>query len=162
VPASVAQAEAHQPDAAQQHIKELTVRAERALREDRLTVPQGNSAYHYYRQVLKAAPQDQGARAGMRRIAARYARLIERALANNEFDKARRYVARGLMVSPANRDLLRLRHDVERRDSWLEAQATAQANAVRAAPPPVQEKPAQGFFDKVKEFFSNPVPPDMP
>jgi type II secretory pathway predicted ATPase ExeA len=160
--ASVAEPEAQQPDAVQQHINDLTARAERALREDRLTVPRGNSAYHYYRQVLKIAPQHQGARAGLQRIAARYTTLIERALANHDMDKARWYVARGLMVNPGNPDLLALRHDVEKRESWLAAQARAQTEAPRAPPPPAQKKPAQSFFDKVKLFFSNPVPRDMP
>ena len=160
--ASVAGPEAQQPGASQRNINDLTARAERALREDRLTVPQGNSAYHYYRQVLKIAPQHQGARAGLQRIAARYTTLIERALARNEMDRARRYVARGLMVNPGNPDLLALRQDVQRRASWLEAQASAQAEAPRAPPPPAQKEPAQSFFDKVKLFFSNPVPRDMP
>ena len=160
--AAVAEPEAQQPGAAQQRINDLTLRAERALREDRLTVPQGNSAYHYYRQVLKVVPQHQGARAGLQRIAARYTTLIERALLNDEIDKARSYVARGLMVNPGNSDLLALRQDVEKRESWLEAQASAQAEAPRAPPPPAQNKPAQSFFDKVKLFFSNPVPRDMP
>ena len=160
--ASIAQPEAQQPGAAQQRISDLMVRAERALWEDRLTVPQRNSAYHFYRQVLKLAPQHQGARAGIQRIAARYTSLIQSALANNEVDKARRYVARGLMVNPGNPDLLALRHDVERRASRLEAQASAQAEASLPPPSPAQMEPAQGFFDKVKRFFSNPVPPDMP
>ena len=59
-------------------------------------------------------------------------------------------------------DLLALRQDVEKRESWLEAQASAQAEAPREPPPPAQNKPAQSFFDKVKRFFSNPVPRDMP
>lgn len=159
---SVAQPEAQQPGAGQQHIDELMVKAERALWEDRLTVPQGNSAYHYYRQVLKIAPQHGGARSGMQRIAARYTSLIERALANDEIDKARRYVARGLMVSSANRELLALQQDVETRETWLEAQAVAEAEAVRAQPPPAEQEQPQSFLDKVKALFSNPVPADMP
>jgi type II secretory pathway predicted ATPase ExeA len=159
---AVAQPEAQQPSARQQHIDTLMVKAERALWEDRLTVPQGNSAYHYYRQVLKIAPQHGGARSGMQRIAARYTGLIERALANDEIDKARRYVARGLMVNPGNRELLALRQDVETRETWLEAQAVAEAEALRAQPPPAEPEQPKTFLDKVKDLFSNPVPVDMP
>jgi hypothetical protein len=159
---AVAQPEAQQPSAGQQHIDTLMVKAERALWEDRLTVPQGNSAYHYYRQVLKIAPQHGGARSGMQRIAARYTGLIERALAADEIDKARRYVARGLMVNPGNRELLALRQDVETRETWLEAQAVAEAEALRAQPPPAEPEQPKTFLDKVKDLFSNPVPVDMP
>ena len=68
----------------------------------------------------------------------------------------------GLMVNPGNRELLALRQDVETRETWLEAQAVAEAEALRVQPPPAEQEQPQSFLDKVKALFSNPVPADMP
>jgi hypothetical protein len=58
-----------QASAEQLRIAELMASAEQALRENRLTIPQGSSAWDYYRQVLEIEPQHQGAGAGIQRIA---------------------------------------------------------------------------------------------
>jgi type II secretory pathway predicted ATPase ExeA len=125
---SVAEPGTQRASAKQQHIDDLMVSAERALRDYHLTVPPVNSAFSYYRQVLELAPQHPDARAGMQRIASRYARLIERALAADEIGRARRYIERGLRVDPGNRELLALRQDVE-------ARAAAETRTLQAQPP---------------------------
>jgi type II secretory pathway predicted ATPase ExeA len=157
-----------QASAEQLRIAELMASAEQALRENRLTIPQGSSAWDYYRQVLEIEPQHQGAGAGIQRIAIHYALRIERALAADQIDKAKTYVTRGLNVSPGNRKLLALKQDVTARESWLEAQASqaaaeAEAEALRRqAPPPEKEKPPPRLLDRLKTFFSNPTPREVP
>jgi type II secretory pathway predicted ATPase ExeA len=162
---AVADPEVAAANAEQQRINDLMISAAQALRENRLTVPPGNNAYHYYREVLSLQPRHDGARTGMQRVAERYRRLTERALAHDNIRTARRYVARGLMVSPGNRQLLALQQDVNARELWLETEAAlaaAEAEARHVEPPPPKTKPRERFLDKVKAFFSNPVPPGMP
>jgi hypothetical protein len=115
VPGVVANRDMHQADAQQERIERLMRDAERALTEDRLTVPRDNSAYKYYREVLEVAPQHAEARLGMERIADRYIALIEHAVATDRLDRAARYAARGLRVSPGNRELLSLQREVQAR-----------------------------------------------
>jgi hypothetical protein len=160
-----------QASAEQLRIDELMASAEQALQVSRLTIPQGGSAWDYYRQVLEIEPQHHGAGAGIQRIANNYTHRTERALAADQIDKARNYVTRGLMVSPGNRKLLALKQDVTARESWLETQASLVAAAAAAAEaealrvqntPPEQEKPAPRFLDRLKAIFSNPMPREMP
>ncbi len=158
----------------QLRIDGLLTSAEQALREYRLTVPQGNSAWDYYRQVLQIEPQHQGASAGIQRISNNYRSRTERALAADQIDKARTYVTRGLMVSPGNRKLLALQQDVTARESWLKEQASLAAAAVaaeaakaaalrmQATPPPQQAQPAPRFLDRLKAIFSNSEPKEVP
>jgi hypothetical protein len=111
----VANRDMDQADTQQERIERLMRDAERALAEDRLTVPRDDSAYKYYREVLGIAPQHAEARHGMERIAERYIALIESAVASGRLDRAARYAARGLRVSPGNRELLGLQREVQAR-----------------------------------------------
>jgi len=153
-------------DGERQRIEDLMAQAERALRNNRLTTPRGDNAYRYYREVLELEPGHGAARDGMQRIVDRYAALIKAALAQDQTGRASAYVERGLTVKPGSDQLRVLQQEVSARESWLQAQAAreaAQAQALREPPaPPPEPEPRQGFLDRLKAIFSNPVPRDMP
>ena len=82
--------------------KELLRMAQQALDDYRLTTPEGNNAYYYYRSVLEEDPDNLDAVAGMMKIAAIYANLAEKEINNFRHKKARMYIHRGLSVDPEN------------------------------------------------------------
>jgi len=87
--------------------------AEKALREYRLTTPASNSAYHYYRQVLKLDPGNRQAQDGLHEIAERYAWLAEEQIGKSKHDRAQHYIALGLKVQPRHSRLLQLKKDAD-------------------------------------------------
>jgi serine/threonine protein kinase len=82
--------------------------AQQALDKYRLTTPEGNNAWYYYRRVLEEDPNNSEALTGKKRIADRYADLAVRAFDQLHYSKARSYIERGLMVDPGNERLLKL------------------------------------------------------
>jgi serine/threonine protein kinase len=84
-------------------------RARQALDEYRLTTPDGNNAWYYYRRVLDENPNNTEALAGTKQIANIYADLAVRALDQLHYRKARGYIERGLMVDPNNERLSKLK-----------------------------------------------------
>ena len=82
---------------------------EAALDDYRLTTPESNNAYYFYRQVLETDPDNAEASTGVARIADTYADLTQRELDQFHYRKARTYLERGLAVDPGNERLLKLR-----------------------------------------------------
>ena len=80
-----------------------------SLDEFRLTAPPRDNAYYYFSRLLQLDPDDAGARAGMRGIAARYAMLAESAIAEDRFEQARSFIAIGLQIDPTSQALIDLR-----------------------------------------------------
>ncbi len=83
--------------------------AQQAMDNYRLTTPEGNNAWYYYRRVLEEGPDDTDALTGMKQIADRYADLATRAFDQMHYSNARGYIDRGLMVDPGNERLLKLK-----------------------------------------------------
>jgi len=83
--------------------------ARQALDEYRLTTPDGNNAWYYYRRVLEEDPHNTEAVAGTKQIANIYADLAVNALDQLHYRKARGYIERGLMVDPNNERLSKLK-----------------------------------------------------
>ena len=83
--------------------------AKAALTEYRLTTPEADSAYGYYRQVLAHDPGNPEARQGLLAIADAYYKLARRAEARWDYDRAYRYVDSGLKIEPGYERLLELR-----------------------------------------------------
>jgi serine/threonine protein kinase len=83
--------------------------ARQALDAYRLTTPEGNNAWHYYRSVLEEDPNNSEALTGKKRIANIYADLAVSALDQLHYRKARSYIGRGLAVDPGNNRLLKLK-----------------------------------------------------
>ena len=76
-----------------------------SLDDFRLTAPPRDNAYYYFSRLLQMDPNDQQAREGILEIAARYAMLAEREIAQDNFDGARGYVGIGLQIDPDNESL---------------------------------------------------------
>lgn len=79
-----------------------------SLDELRLTAPPRDNALYYFTRLLRLEPENTAARQGLRRIAAAYALLAERAIAEDSYAKARGYVGIGLQIDPQNESLLAL------------------------------------------------------
>ena len=107
---------------------------DKALLADRLTTPAADNAYAHYKAVLELDADHRGARAGIGRIADRYAALARWAKGEQKYRLARIYVRRGFAVRRGHAGLLAVRSDLDR----VEALASAQASA---NPAPVAEKP---------------------
>lgn len=110
------------------------------MRENKLTMPENDSAWRYYRQALQLAPANREALAGIEAIAGRYAELAEQSLSRNVPDMALSYVNRGLGISPSHKRLLELRARLER--------------TAGLTPAPIEEgKDASGWSRWFKDLF---------
>jgi serine/threonine protein kinase len=74
--------------------------AEKAIRELRLTSPEQNSAYNFYREVLELDPENNIAKDGIRLIGEKYAELAEKSLQKRAYKTARKQLTIGLTVVP--------------------------------------------------------------
>jgi tRNA A-37 threonylcarbamoyl transferase component Bud32/tetratricopeptide (TPR) repeat protein len=95
-------------DLAVQH-EHLLRLARQALDDYRLTSPDNDNAYDYYRRVLEDDPDNAEALTGVARIADSYADLTEREIDQFHYRKARTYLERGLAVDPDNERLTKLK-----------------------------------------------------
>ncbi|AYC32277.1 serine/threonine protein kinase [Pseudomonas cavernae] len=89
--------------------------AERSIAEERLLLPEDNSAVFYYRQVLGWVPGQEQALAGLQRVAQHYIDQSEGAYARREYALALEYIKHGLEAQPDNEVLLKLYDDHEQR-----------------------------------------------
>ncbi|MGH8555462.1 MAG: hypothetical protein ACREUD_07865, partial [Gammaproteobacteria bacterium] len=95
-------------------VKALAWLAKKSLDDYRLTHPPRDNAYYYYSRLLEIDPGSVPARRGLLAIGERYAVLAERELANNNYDRAKGYVAIGLQFAPENDTLLALKSLAQR------------------------------------------------
>ena len=118
--------------------------ADRAIQDYRLTTPRDDSAWFYYRAVLDQEPGNPEAVAGMGRVADTYAALARRKLAENDRDRAKAFVERGLAIRPHHPGLLELEGAL----APPEVLEVAEEPAVDGVP---------GFFRKVRAFMTHPA-----
>lgn len=100
-------------------IEEWLTRAEAALRQDQLSTPVGTSALDFFRQVLSLAPENDAAREGMRRIAARYLDLAREVLARDRLDDAEQLLNSAAAVRPDDPTLVMVRAQIQTRRQTL-------------------------------------------
>ncbi len=111
-------------------VMDLLTLADRALAENRLLLPKDDSAYLYLQRVLQIQPDSLDARAGMQRIAQRYATLARAALHSEDYDRASLYVERGRRTVPDHADIRAVDGEISQALAAIEA---AEAAAVAAA-----------------------------
>jgi hypothetical protein len=154
VPAVVKRSKTVAPPSQAEEIADLLDHGWRALRDDRLLVPENNNAYHYFQRVRKLDPQNSDARSGIDRVVVRYTVLAREALDKNDLKKADQHIARGLSISPDNRALLALR---ERMHAPPVADAAEQPTEVVLPASELQPSASEqrsGLFNRVKGFFA--------
>jgi hypothetical protein len=146
----------HEPVSREDRIIELLSQAQRALRSDRLLIPEDNNAYQYYQQVLALEPGNSTALFGMDQIVERYVSLSREALDRQDKDKARRYIARGSRVLPGDSRLAALQDSVTALEQpEMEHPEIEEAEAqVEAQPLVAETKPKEkNLFSWFKEIF---------
>ena len=135
----------------QEKITEFLDHGRRTLKRDQLLFPENNSAYHYYQRVLKLDPGNSDALHGIEQVAARYAEMATESLDNNDKQKAKRYIARGLRISPNGEDLLALQ---KRMNTPAVKVASEQPPPAVAAPEPEPKPESKGLFKRFKAIFA--------
>jgi serine/threonine protein kinase len=95
--------------ALQIEINLLLDRANTAFKYRRFTVPEGDSAFNYFKKVLEIAPENIEARDGLKRISDKYADYAERDLSDNKVNEAQVNIQKGLDVYPQSGRLSGLR-----------------------------------------------------
>jgi serine/threonine protein kinase/tetratricopeptide (TPR) repeat protein len=79
--------------------------AQQRFNDDRLTMPDGDNALFYYEEILKIAPNDPAAKAGITRIVDRYGVMARAAWGKGRLDEALRLAAKAREIMPANASL---------------------------------------------------------
>jgi len=77
-----------------QQVIEAIDAAELAISENRLGVPEKNNAVYYYQSALKLNPNNLRAKEGLERVAQKYRELIDTAIKQNKFQKAKQELNR--------------------------------------------------------------------
>jgi len=101
------------PVSLEDRIIELLSLAQRALRSDRLLIPDDNNAYQYYQQVLELEPGNKSALFGMDQIVERYVSLGREALERQDSENVERFINRGSRVLPGDRRLAALQESLD-------------------------------------------------
>ena len=83
-----------------QYVADILYDGMRALREDRLTTPVEDSAFHYFSRAQALDLGNQVAADGLQDIVARYLQLTEKASRQGHFDTAEQFLDRATMVDP--------------------------------------------------------------
>jgi serine/threonine protein kinase len=94
-------------------MERFLMQARRSLEAYRLTSPSGNNALYYYRKVQKIDPKNKEVRRGYYNIATRYGWLAKKEMKRFNYEKAKRYVEKGLTIVPNHETLLALRAQIE-------------------------------------------------
>ncbi|MDG4552814.1 MAG: hypothetical protein P9E24_00995 [Candidatus Competibacter sp.] len=113
----------------EQDIRALLQQAEAHWQAKRLTAPAGNNAEAAYRQVLKLDEGNTEARAGLERIAGDYLQQARQRQSAGALQESLGLIDQGLAVAPDQKELLRLRQEVER--GIAEARAQREREAAR-------------------------------
>ena len=107
-------------------VEKLLAVAERQLSNSNLLTPKNDNAYDTYTAILIANPNEKRATSGLKRIADRYLTLAEKKFNEVELLQSKRLIARGLKVSPENKELIALNKQVEQKNKSQKQQHNIQ------------------------------------
>ncbi|MGX5173763.1 protein kinase domain-containing protein [Aliikangiella sp. IMCC44653] len=155
----------------QQKIASLLEDAEQALLNRRLSSPAEKNAIYYYQEVLKLDESNQAAQDGLQKVADAYEILIEQAVAERSFSKAKAFQARFNSLSQDKLKQAALRQKIvtgENQYAKLQQQQKEQAALAEAKRKAEQERLAKlndpmvqmqllGSLDSAKSFESQGV-----
>lgn len=128
-------------------VAELLAAAEADLAALRLTTPPGANALERYQQVLELEPGNDAARRGLLAIVDRYSDLARLALDAGEWDRAERFISRGMTLAPEHPGLL------EARDALAAARAAPPPAAAAPETPAQEEQQAADWRQRLDEFL---------
>ena len=135
-------------------IEDLIAQGYQALDDDRLLIPAGDSAYHYFQSTLKLEPRNAEASQGIGKIVEHYVLLANKALAKRERIKADRYIARGLSIKPDNTELLALKEGLQVASDTPDV-ASLELEDAAASQVEDPRKRTDSFFARVMTFFAS-------
>ena len=119
--APVAEAEEQSGTTQDKTIEKLLTQGQQAVDEYQLVTPDGDNAYDYFRAVLKLDPASEDAHAGIQEIIDLYIIFTRKAVDLLEYDRAERYLERGLSIQPDNSELLALKDSVNNKKGSVPA-----------------------------------------
>ena len=130
-------------------VEALLRQADADLDALRLTRPPGNNAVERFNEVLAIEPDNEKARAGMERVVLAYAELAERALTEEDFSAAQRYLDKGASINAQHEAIMRGREGLAR--ARLRAQtAAATESSVPAGEAPKVSEDTLAMADKAR------------
>ncbi len=101
----------------QKKLTRLISQAKQSEKALRLTSPKDSSAMHYYSQVLAMRPDHLEAQQGMDNIFNKYLLWSEQAIAQQNYDKAKRYLNRALIVKPKSETALAMYNNIDNQET---------------------------------------------
>ena len=119
--APVAEAEEQSGTTQDKTIEKLLTQGQQAVDEYQLVTPDGDNAYDYFRAVLKLDPASEDAYAGIQEIIGLYIIFTRKAVDLLEYDRAERYIERGLGIQPDNSELLALKDSINNKKGSVPA-----------------------------------------
>ncbi len=132
-------------------VEELLAAARKAYRKGRLVAPAHDNAIEYYEAVLRKEPGNRVARDALRESFPYAAAHVERSIAQNDFDNARREIELLARAEPTNYTLTILRDKLDAREASFR-RARQQAALRTDAPGAVD-----GVFGTPADAGGNPV-----
>ena len=97
-----------------EEVQRLIDLGERQLAADNLITPPVESAVDYFRRAQNLDPENEGASAGLARVADRHVVLIRAALVLNDTVEARRLLARLIEVAPEYPEIRTLQEEIKK------------------------------------------------
>lgn len=143
-----------------QRIDSFIASAEVAIQDQRLLLPEDESAVFYYRQALLLQPENAQALAGLQQVAELYRGKAIQAYQRTDFPAALEMIKSGLQAQPDNPELLKLLKEHQQLLSSTKAavNASKKRETVRQNVQSVQSPPAkaeEGVLDSVKNAWNN-------
>ncbi len=106
----------------------LLLRAQDYINRLKYTAPKDKNAYAVYLSVLAMDPDNITAKEGITSIAETYAHLAKRQISEHHYEKAKRYITKGLLLEKDNEWLIALQTEVTQ---WLNIAAAHQSLGAR-------------------------------
>ncbi len=118
-----------QEEERQRAVAALLDKAEAALQANRFVEPPEDNALRHFREVLSIDPDNEVARAGMKRIAGFYLEQANRAIIEGEIGKAEGYLTAAATIEPDSSSLRLLREQMKERRTLIARQRLEEQRA---------------------------------
>ena len=127
---------------------QLLAKADAAIRNDKLTFPDEDSAYASYLEILAIEPGQEDAIHGLERLVELYIELAMRALERSQYATARSMLARGRLIMPNH-------PSIEPTDEQIRLLSQAQRTRIKLRQEDLQNNP-DAISDQLQALAQNP------